>query len=267
MYSLLDRFMAWTAWEMTKPRPYGPFHLIFTIAGFAISAILAWKFRNVGKRGNKIILLSVGLILMFSEIYKQLFYYFHIGDGSYQWWIFPFQLCSVPMYLCLLAPLLKPCKASRGMYSFMMIYNLLGGFMAFMEPSGIVHNYWTLTLHAFIWHMLLVFVGLYIGFSGRGGYEAKDYWMATKTFLVLCVVAFAINLLFWEASKGTINMFFLGPKNSSLAVFKDIAKSWGWYVSTALYIPAVCLGSYIFFVPFHYYWKHQKTATTGKSRR
>ena len=139
--------------------------------------------------------------------------------------------------------------------------------MAFVEPSGIVHGYWTLTLHAFIWHMLLVFVGLYIGFSGRGGWETKDYWMATKTFLGLCVVAFAINLLFWDVSEGTINMFFLGPKDSSLAVFKDIAKNFGWYVSTALYIPAVCLGSYIFFVPFHCYWKKRQGSLMIESQR
>ena len=267
MDSLLARFMEWTAWEMTKPKPYGPFHLIFAFGGYILSIFLAWKLRNCGKKGNKAILLTVGMILLVSEVYKQLFYYYHIGQGSYQWWIFPFQLCSVPMYLCLIAPLLKPCKVSRGMYSFMMIYNLLGGFMAFVEPSGIVHEYWTLTLHAFIWHMLLVFVGMYIGFSGRGGWEMKDYWSATRTFLVLCGVAFAINLLFWDASGGTINMFFLGPKDSSLAVFKDIAKNCGWYVSTALYIPAVCLGSYIFFLPFHYYWKHQNTVSIGKSRR
>ena len=265
--SFLKHFIEATAWTMEKPKAYGAFHLIFTFVGLAVCILLAYVLRKTGKRGNRIVLTSVGVFLLLTEIYKQLFYCYHIGEGSYQWWIFPFQLCSVPMYLCLIAPLLKPCKLSHGMYSFMMNYNLLGGFMAFVEPSGIVHGYWTLTLHAFIWHMLLVFVGLYIGFSGRGGWETKDYWMATKTFLGLCVVAFAINLLFWDVSEGTINMFFLGPKDSSLAVFKDIAKNFGWYVSTALYIPAVCLGSYIFFVPFHCYWKKRQGCLIIESQR
>jgi hypothetical protein len=161
------------------------------------------------------------------------------------------------MYLCLIVPLIKPGKVSRGMYSFMMIYNLLGGFMAFVEPSGIVHKYWTLTLHAFIWHMLIVFVGLYVGFSGRGGARIEDYWSATRTFLVLCVVAIVINLIFWNVSEGTINMFFLGPKSNPLAVFKDIAKHLGWYTATALYIPAVCIGAYVFYLPMHFYWKNK----------
>ena len=76
MYNLLSQFMEWTAWEMTKPKPYGPFHLIFSFVGFALSVFLAWKLCNSGKRANKVILLTVGLILLVSEVYKQLFYYF-----------------------------------------------------------------------------------------------------------------------------------------------------------------------------------------------
>lgn len=251
MSDFLNDLMTLTAWPMEKPAAYGPFHLIFTAVGLMLSILLAWRFRNTGAKGNRVILLACGIFLAVSEVYKQLFYYYYIGNGSYQWWIFPFQLCSVPMYLCIIAPLLKSGKLQKAMYSFMMIYNLLGGLMAFIEPSGIVHDYWTLTLHAFIWHMLLVFIGLYLAFSNRAGKQMKDYWAASKTFVVLCVIAFCINLLFREVSGGSINMFFVGPSNSSLIVFKQISENFGWYVSTLLYIPVVCLGAYIIFLPFH----------------
>jgi len=258
LYDSLARFMTWTAWPMEKPAAYGPFHLTFTFVGFALSFLAARKLRSIGNRGNRIVLLSCGIFLAVCEVYKQLFYYFHIGGGSYQWWIFPFQMCSVPMYLCILAPLLKPGKLQKSMYNFMMIYNLLGGLMAFIEPSGIVHEYWTLTLHAFIWHMTLVFVGLYLAFSDRGGKEMSDYRSASVTFVVLCALAFCINLLLWDVSGGSVNMFFVGPSNSSLVVFKQISEAAGWYISTLLYIPTVCLGSFIIFLPFHLY--HKKKA-------
>ena len=186
----------------------------------------------------------------------QLFYSLYLSDNQYVWWIFPFQLCSIPMYLCLIAPLLKPGKLQKFMYKFMAIYNLLGGAIAFTEPSGLFHPYWTLTWHALIWHMLIVFVGLYLTFSGRGGCEISDYWSATKTSLVLCVIAFGINLLFRDVSDGSINMFFIGPSNSSIVVFKQISEHFGWYFSTALYIPAVCLGAYLCFLP-NYLIKHK----------
>lgn len=249
----LEQLIEKTAWAMEKPAAYGPFHLTFTFVGFAVCVLLAWAFRRLGERGNRILLTAVGLFLVLTEVYKQLFYYYHIGGGNYQWWIFPFQLCSVPMYLCLIAPWLKPGRVQTGMYGFMTTFNLLGGLMAFIEPSGIVHPYWTLTLHAFCWHMMLVFVGCYLLASGRGATTIKAYRQAAVTFVALAGVAFLINLLLRDVSSGTVNMFFVGPSDSSLAVFKQISQAAGWYVSTLLYIPAVCLGAFVVFLPAYWY--------------
>ncbi len=255
--SWLDSLMNATAWEIIEPRAYGPFHLVFTFVGIAVCAFLAWKLRNVGEKGNRVILLTVGIFLMFTEIYKQLFYYFHVENNEYAFWIFPFQLCSVPMYLCIIAALIKPGKVQAGMYGFMTTFNLLGGIMAFVEPSGIIHEHLTLLLHAFVWHLSLIFIGFYLIASGRCAKTVRDYKYAAITFLALCVVAFAINLILWVPSDGDINMFFIGPKNSSLAVFKWISETFGWYVSTLLYLPAVCLGAYVIFLPVHLYYKNK----------
>ncbi len=259
MYEFLSHLMALTAWEMEKPKAYGPFHLTFTVVGVVLSILLARKFRNVGEKGNRIILFSTGMFLLITEIYKQLFYYFHIGGGSYQWWIFPFQLCSVPMYLCIIAAFLKPGKIQNGMYHFMTTFNLLGGIMAFIEPSGIVHNYWTLTIHAFLWHMALIFIGAYLIASGRFAKTRKDYFSAMIVFLVLAVIAFCINLIFWDVSGGSINMFYVGPRYSPLIIFKEISKNFGWYFSTMLYIPVVCLGAFLVYLPAHYYAKLKRS--------
>lgn len=247
----LDEVISATAWEMEMPKAYGAFHILFTIIGFAVCALLAWRLRKVGNKGNKIVLLSVGLFLVISEVYKQLFYSLYLSDNTYVWWIFPFQLCSVPMYMCVIAPLLKPGKLLCSMYNFMMIYNLLGGAISFVEPSGLLHPYWTLTLHALIWHMLIVFVGLYLIFSGRGGKNFADYRSATTTYLCLCALAFIINLLLRDISNGSVNMFYIGPSNSPIIVFKQISEHLGWYISTALYIPAMCFGAYLCFLPIY----------------
>ena len=255
---VLTDLMTATAWMMEKPKAYGAFHLTFTFVGFAVCLLLAYLFRRLGERGNRRLLVSVGIFLMLTEIYKQLFYTYYIGGGSYQWWVFPFQLCSVPMYLCVIAPWLKNKRIARAMYAFMTTFNLLGGFMAFIEPSGIVHEYWTLTLHAFIWHMTLVFIGFYLVASGRGATEMTHYRGAVISFVCLCALAFCINLIFWYPSGGEINMFFVGPQNSSLIVFKQIAEAAGWYISTLLYIPVVSLGAFLFFLPVHLFFKKRQ---------
>ena len=250
---ILTSLMTLTAWEMEKPKAYGAFHLTFTVVGFALCLFLAFRLRRLGDKGNRRLLLGVGIFLLLTELYKQLFYTYYIGGGEYQWWIFPFQLCSVPMYLCVVAPFLKNPRWRHGMYAFMTTFNLLGGFMAFIEPSGIVHEYWTLTLHAFLWHMTLVFLGFYLIASGRGASAMRDFRSGVVAFLFCCVLAFAINLTVQTFVGEHINMFFVGPGESSLAVFKQISQAAGWYVSTLLYIPTVCLGAFIFFLPVYLY--------------
>lgn len=258
----LDRIFTATAWGMTPPKAYGAFHLLFTFVGIALSVFFAWKLRKIGERGNRILLVSVGAFLMVTEVYKQFFYYYYIGDNSYQWWIFPFQLCSVPMYLSVIAPFLRAGRVQKGMYHFMTTFNLLGGLMAFIEPSGIIHEYWTLTLHAFVWHMMLIFLGVYLIFSGRFARTLRDFRSATVTFLGLAVLAFLINLTFWKPSGGTINMFFVGPKNSPLVFFEWISEQFGWYVSTLLYLPVVSLGAFLVFLPAHLYARNREKRGT-----
>lgn len=245
--SRLDQWITATNWQIQTPKAYGVFHLTFTIIGFLVCGLLAYRLRNISQKASRRLLIGVGVFLMVTEVYKQLFYCLVIHESGYTWGIFPFQLCSVPMYLCVIAPLLKRGKLQSSLYTFMMLYNLLGGAISFAEPSGLLHSYATLTAHAMIWHMLLVFVGLYLMFSGLGGRTILDYRRSTFVFLALCLVAFTINLVFRDVSGGSINMFFVGPSNSSIVVFKQISERFGWYVSTALYIPAICLGAYFIF--------------------
>lgn len=259
----MKEFFEWTAWHMECPKSYGAFHILFFLIGLAVVIGLAYLLRKANDKQNKIILFVVSGVLMVFELYKQLFYYYVVGNGSYQWWIFPFQLCSAPMYLCLVAAILKPGKIQNAILNFMLAFNLMGGFIAFLEPSGLTHEYWTLTIHAFVWHLLIVFVGLYLGLSGRAGKRLKDYRGATIVFGILCVIAFIINVSLWKVSNHSVNMFFVGPVNSPLAVFKQISESIGWYFNTLIYIPCLCLAAFLFFMPFCLVYKHHHKEITA----
>lgn len=245
-------FLEWTSWEMTPPPAYGVFHLSFFFIGITLSILFAWRLRKLNDQQNRMLLMGLGLVLILFEIYKLAFRYFVVYDCDMNrmWWLFPFQLCSIPMYLCVIAPLLKNKTVSGAMYDFMLAFNLFGGFIAFTEPSGLVHGYWTLTVHAFIWHMILVFIGLYLGFSGRAGINLPNYKRAVVLYLILCAVALGINCAFRKVSGGTMNNFYIGPSNSPIVVFKTISEKYGWIVNDLVYIPLNCLGAFLFYAPF-----------------
>ena len=59
------------------------------------------------RRQTDSLLFLCGLILALTEVYKQLFIYYIENNGRYDWWYFPFQLCSIPMYLGLLILLFR----------------------------------------------------------------------------------------------------------------------------------------------------------------
>ena len=158
------------------------------------------------------------------------------------WGCFPYQLCSVPMYLSLFCAFCRNKKLNSWLYEFMFAVNMFGGMMAFIEPSGINHAYWTLTLHAYIWHMLLIFIGLYLYFSKRACMDKHSYKKGIVCYFASAALAQGLNVAF----AGKINCFYLSPfVQSPLAVFKDIYAACGWLVNMLLMLLAITLASAI----------------------
>ena len=257
-------FLQSTAWPMTKPETFGAFHLTFFFVGITVSVLLAILLRKTNEKQNKILLLSLGAFLAVCEVYKHLFYTYVIGGGNYQWWIFPFQLCSVPMYLLLIVPFLKEGKVKNALYTFLATYNMLGGFISMIEQSGLSHPYVTLTLHAYIWHLMLVFVGLYLVISGRAGKSLKEYVPALIVFGVMCLIAQSINVIFQEHH---LAMFDISPfQRTPLIVFKQIEEATNWFVNMIVYCFALSLGAFLFLLAHVNIRKLVTKKTNGKDK-
>ena len=244
---ILIRFLKWTAWEMTPPEPYGTFHLVFWLTGLALVFFAAFFLRKTGEKANNRLLFGTGLFLLLAEIYKQLFYTFVIGGGKYQFDRIPFQLCSMPMCLCLLLPFLKNGKFRQALYTFTASFGFMGGFVSYFSPESMCLPYWTLTIHSFSWHLILVFLGLYLFFSGRAGTHLRQFLPAAGIYLSLCAVAFCINLLCYRCPGNDVNMFYVGPKPSPLVVCRDIVARFGWAVNTVVYVSALTLCAFLFY--------------------
>ena len=241
--NLIEQLMNLIAAPMTPPRAYGVFHIILIIVGLTFCISMAWICRGFDEKKNRTLLLSLAGVLIFSEIVKQLFLFYVTNEHAICWGEFPFQMCSLPMYLCPFVCFSKNEKAKRAAYGFMMSFNLLGGLAGVFEPSGVFHDRVFLTTHAIIWHYMLVFLAFYIIFSGRGGKSKSDYYDTVKLFVMLCFVAFVINTLIGITVGDEVNMFFVGPNPAPIIVFNSIALKFGWAASTLIYIPITSLAA------------------------
>ena len=100
MLSFIKTLLQASAWPIQAPEPYSAFHILLCAAGIPLAVFLARRLARTSTHPCGVLVIC-GLVLAVSELYKQGFLYFVAGQGRYNWWYFPFQLCSVPMYLCL----------------------------------------------------------------------------------------------------------------------------------------------------------------------
>ncbi len=238
----MERFFFFTAWPMVPPAPYSCFHLILALSGAAAAFLAALFFssRSASFRPWRI-LFACGLFLALTEAYKQGFLYFVVNGRSYDWWYFPFQLCSVPMYLCLAYPFVSP-KLQTVLGTFIQDFGLLGGIMALAAPAGLMHPYWTLTLHGFLWHFILIFLGIYCWRSRLSQAGFSGFARTLPLFFICILIATAVNV--WTGPEENADMFYISPYYPSLqVVFHSIALYIGIIPGNIVYLFCVCLGA------------------------
>lgn len=110
-----------------------------------------------------------GLLMVVSEIWKQYCLTFLVNHGTYNWWYFPFQLCSTPMYVLLFLPYIKEERLCNACLTFLMSFGLLGGIAVFADTTGLHYPLPALTIHSYMWHILLIIISLFAAaalFSG-----------------------------------------------------------------------------------------------------
>ncbi len=247
---MLRELIQSTAWECDI-RPYGAFHLIFWSVGLAVCLPLAYVLAKRLKNG-RVLLLSVGAFLLITEVYKQIFY--TEMSGGYRYDMLPFQLCSVPMYICI-AQFFAGERLRRALLGFLASYGFMGGFVSYFAPGTMCRPYLLITVHSFLWHMLLIFVGAYAGLSMRP--RLRDFWAPSVIYVSLAGVAFAINCLLVDKFPH-VNMFYVGPHDSPIIICRDICARYGWQVNTLLYTLALTACAFAFYVAFSLICKRLK---------
>lgn len=180
--------------------------------------------------------------MLISEIWKQYCLTYIINNGTYNWWYFPFQLCSIPMYVCLVFPWCRSSKIRGLLLAFLMDFGLLGGIFTFFDTSGMYYRYFPLTFHSFAWHILLIFLGIRAGLSKESDRSKQGFLRCACLFLACCLIATLINFLFHPY--GQINMFYISPYYSmGQVVFRDIARLLGNNEGILIYIASIITGA------------------------
>ena len=209
---------------------------------------------------SKIIFLIAGIIFLCLEIFKQIYLFFFVWEGRYDVWYFPFQLCSMPIYLCFILGLIKSnpsmAKISAGVETFLMDFGILGGVLALIVREGFTFSeHPLLTAHGFVWHILMIALGIYIAVEKSGEskpqddkgkrhniFTAKEFLAGAIVYLVCAGIAFIINILLHRF--GDCDMFYISPYHiSAQPVFSSIDQAVGRPIGIIIYILTTILGA------------------------
>ena len=173
---------------------------------------------------------------MVTEVVKQLMLTFAINGGKYCWWYFPWQLCSIPMYVCLIAAAAGRIDACL---SYLATFGLMGGVAAFFDTGGFVLDNPLLTVHSYVWHFVIVGVGLYAAVKRK----SFRFLPPLLIYLGAAAVAEIINVAAFDAGCRPINMFYISPRYLfPLIILKELVPVIGNAATIAVYI-LVCIAA------------------------
>jgi hypothetical protein len=237
---------------MEKPVPYGWFHLLWLALTVAATVFLCVRCRKAGSEKVRRLVLGVTVTVLLLELYKQVNYSFSYENGitfDYQWYAFPFQFCSTPMYVGLLAGLTKKGKLHEAANAYLATYAVFAGVCVMLYPTTVFISTIGINIQTMFCHGSMIVVGVYLLCSGCVKLEHKTILKAIPVFTVCVGLACVMNELAYRTGlleRETFDMFFISPYGTpSLPVYSLVQATVPFPWCLVIYIAAFTLAAYL----------------------
>ncbi len=203
-------------YKIETPTPYGAFHLVFLILVIISTVILCVKYKDASEKVYKRIVLISWIIMAVLELYKQFNYTFSYDGSSvvadYQWYAFPYQFCSTPLYVF---PIIAFCK-NKKVYdlatAYTLTYVLFAGIAVMLYPGDIFISTLLINVQTSVHHGLQVVIGAFtVCFYRKRLNKFSTYVESVILFFIASTLALTLNLIAPLITDETFNMFFISP--------------------------------------------------------
>lgn len=228
---------------MPTPEPYGVFHICFVIISALSCFLLCRFFRSPSDKTIRKILLVYAIVCITLEIYKQISFTFDIsGDvivSNYQWYAFPFQFCSIPMYVSLLAALIPSQKFLHGAISFLATFGVIAGVLVMASPTTVFIDTIGINIQTMIHHGGQITLGIYLLIRGGAcktlGAELGGIGFFLSAVATALLLDFTVIRFIPEGT--TFDMFFLSPYfDTTLPIYVNIEPHVSFPLFVFLYV-------------------------------
>lgn len=202
--------------QMNQPALYGNlqsswFHYVSVILVIIGSIISVTRLKGMEEKKLNKVLIIFSITLLIFELYKQLIFSYQ-ANWNYQWYAFPFQFCSTPMYIALAAGLTKNKVIKEAMISFLATFGLFAGAAVMIYPATVFVQTTGINIQTMVHHggMTILGVGL---LANHVKLKWSSVLKASIVFGSLMAIAMLMNGVFNAfIQDGTFNMFFINHK-------------------------------------------------------
>ena len=201
-------------YQMTTPGLFGWFHFMWIalviLGSFGLCRLHKKKALCVPN-----VLLAVSVLVILLEVYKQINYSFSYEDGvkfDYQWYAFPFQFCSTPMYIGLLAGIIRKGKLHDALCAYLATFSVFAGVCVTVYPGDVFVGTMGINIQTMICHGSMIVLGVYLFYSGHVKAQWKTLLKAACVFAVCVCLATVMNELAHSTGlleRETFNMFYI----------------------------------------------------------
>lgn len=233
---------------MIQPELYGWFHILCLV--LTVILIVALLKLKTNEKNIRWILGITSLIVILLEIYKQLYFCIDVGQSitfTYQWNIFPWQFCSTPMYIGLLAAIVKNKKMHYRLCCYLCTYALMAGICVMLYPSSVFTENVLINIQTMVNHGTMVSLGVYLLLCDYVKCENRTLIEAFKVFAICILIAITLNEIAYYGgivAEHPFNMFYISRHvKGNLPVFGAIQEVVSYPMSLVIYITGFTLGS------------------------
>lgn len=238
--------------SMPTPTLYGWYHLMW----LAIVAIVTWllcrDFSKTCKDRSVPLVLWTSVLVIALEVYKMVNYSFSYEDGvkfDFQWYAFPFQFCSTPMYVGLLAGLSKKGKFHDALCAYLATFSVFAGACVMFYPGDVFIDTVGINVQTMVCHGSMLVMGVYLLYTGHVKAEHKTILRASAVFLVCVILAALMNEHAHSTGlleRETFSMFFISPYcDPHLPVYSLVQGVVPFPLCLVLYVLGFSLAAYL----------------------
>lgn len=235
--------------RMTQPGMYGWFHIVSLVLMVVVTILFCRFGKNWDKRK---VLLTTAITVVILEVYKQVNFSFASENGfafDYQWYAFPFQFCSTPMYIGLLAGLWKKGKIHDAACAYLATYAVFAGVCVMLYPVTVFVPQIGINIQTMICHGSMIVIGVYLLYTGYVKPAHKTILKAIPVFVVCVGMAVVMNEIAHASGllqRESFDMFYISPYSvSELPVYVQVQAVVPFPWCLVLYILGFSLAAYI----------------------